>query len=67
MNEYPKMLYRAGWDDLSQNVVVNDAEEEEKARSEGFKNLSDAKDTSKVEDTPKKGRPAKTGVSHVNN
>lgn len=39
--EYPKQLYRSGWDDLSDSVVVNDAAEEEAARAEGFKMLDE--------------------------
>ena len=39
--EYPKQLYRKGWDDLSDSVVANDEAEEEAARADGFKMLSD--------------------------
>ena len=52
--EYPKQLYRKGWDDLSDSVVVNDAAEEEAARADGFKMLSE-----EGEEAPKRGRKAK--------
>lgn len=39
--EYPKQLYRSGWEDLSDTVVVNSPEEEEGAREDGFKMLSE--------------------------
>ena len=53
--EYPKQLYRQGWDDLSDSVVVNDAAEEEAARADGFKMLSEEDG----EEAPKRGRKAK--------
>ena len=40
--EYPKQLYRKGWDDLSDTVVVDSAEDEESARVAGFKMLSES-------------------------
>lgn len=40
--EYPKQLYRKGWDDLSDTVVVDNAEDEESARVAGFKMLSES-------------------------
>ena len=52
--EYPKQLYRSGWEDLSDSVVVNDAAEEEAARAEGFKGLDE-----EGEAAPKRGRKAK--------
>ena len=39
--EYPKQLYRKGWDDLSDSVVVENDDEEDAARAEGFKMLSE--------------------------
>jgi hypothetical protein len=39
MNEYPKMLYGSGWDDLSDNVVVDNEEEEAMAREDGYTDL----------------------------
>ena len=41
MQEYPKQLYRKGWDDLSDSIVVDNAEDEAEARIAGFKMLSD--------------------------
>ena len=41
---YPKQLYRKGWDDLSDSVVVNSQEEEDAVRTEGFKMLSEPDD-----------------------
>lgn len=52
--EYPKQLYRKGWDDLSDSVVVENDDEEDAARSEGFKMLSE-----EGEEAPKRGRKAK--------
>ena len=52
--EYPKQLYRKGWDDLTDSVVVNDVEEEEAVRAEGFKMLSEEDG----EEAPKRGRKA---------
>lgn len=54
-HEYPKQLYRKGWDDLTDSVVVNDVEEEEAVRAEGFKMLSEEDG----EEAPKRGRKAK--------
>lgn len=51
MQEYPKILYRKGWDDLNDNVVVFDSEQERKAELEGFKSLT--------ETVKKRGRKAK--------
>jgi hypothetical protein len=53
MNEYPKQLYRKGWDDLSDSVVVESPEEEGDARQQGFKMLSEPVEA------PKAGRKAK--------
>ena len=52
--EYPKQLYRKGWDDLSDSVVVENEDEEDAARAEGFKMLSE-----EGEEAPKRGRKAK--------
>lgn len=40
-SEFPKQLYRKGWDDLSDTIVVDDAEGEEQARVAGFKMLAE--------------------------
>ena len=53
--EYPKQLYRKGWDDLSDSVVVENEDEEDAARAEGFKMLSEEGG----EEAPKRGRKAK--------
>ena len=50
--EYPKQLYRKGWDDLSDSVVVENDDEEDAARAEGFKMLSDEAE----EEAPKPAR-----------
>ena len=52
--EYPKQLYRQGWEDLSDSVVVENDDEEDAARAEGFKMLSE-----EGEEAPKRGRKAK--------
>ena len=52
--EYPKQLYRKGWDDLSDSVVVENDDEEDAARAEGFKMLSE-----EGEEAPKRGRKPK--------
>lgn len=39
--EFPKQLYRKGWEDLSDTIVVNSSEEEDAARKDGFKMLSE--------------------------
>ena len=53
-HEYPKQLYRKGWDDLSDSVVVENEDEEDAARAEGFNMLSE-----EGEEAPKRGRKAK--------
>jgi hypothetical protein len=40
-SEFPKQLYRSGWDDLTDTIVVDDAEGEEQARVAGFKMLAE--------------------------
>ena len=52
--EYPKQLYRKGWEDLSDSVVVENDDEEDAARADGFKMLSE-----EGEEAPKRGRKAK--------
>ena len=52
--EYPKQLYRQGWEDLSDSVVVENDDEEDAARADGFKMLSE-----EGEEAPKRGRKAK--------
>lgn len=52
--EYPKQLYRKGWEDLTDTIVANDEAEEEAARADGFKMLSE-----EGEEAPKRGRKAK--------
>lgn len=37
--EYPKQLYRQGWDDLTDTVRVHTPAEEEAARRDGFRML----------------------------
>lgn len=34
--EYPKQLYRKGWDDLTDTIVVDNDEQEGEARASGF-------------------------------
>lgn len=41
-NEYPKQLYRKGWDDLSDSILVENAKEEGDARQNGFKMLTES-------------------------
>ena len=53
--EYPKQLYRQGWDDLSDSVVVENEDDEDAARADGFKMLSEEDG----EEAPKRGRKAK--------
>ena len=53
-HEYPKQLYRKGWDDLSDSVVVENEDDEDAVRAEGFKMLSE-----EGEEAPKRGRKAK--------
>ena len=54
-HEYPKQLYRKGWDDLTDSVVVESEDEEAAARAEGFKMLSEEDG----EEAPKRVRKAK--------
>ena len=54
-HEYSKQLYRKGWDDLSDSVVVENEDDEDAARAEGFKMLSEEDG----EEAPKRGRKAK--------
>ena len=41
MKEYPKSLYAKGWSDLSAHRIVKDAAEEDAARADGFKHMSE--------------------------
>lgn len=62
MQEYPKQLYRKGWDDLSDSVVVENESEEAEARVAGFKMLSEG-DEAQPDDQEapaKRGRKPKT-------
>lgn len=54
MQDYPKALYRDGWNDLSACVVVLDAAEEAHARKEGYRMLNEP-----AEPAPKRGRKPK--------
>ena len=54
MQDYPKALYRDGWNDLSACVVVLDAAEEAHARKEGYRMLNEPD-----EPAPKRGRKPK--------
>ena len=60
--EYPKQLYRSGWDDLTDTIVVSDADAEGDARQAGFRMLSDP-DEQVEDDAPeapkRRGRPPK--------
>ena len=56
MTEYPKQLYRKGWADLSDTIVVNSQDEEDAVRVEGFKMLGEE---SEQENAPKRGRKPK--------
>ena len=62
--EYPKALYLRGWDDLDACVTVQNAEQEEAARAEGYRGLSEPVAAPPVSDdspdAPKRrGRPPK--------
>jgi len=63
--QYPKQLYRSGWDDLTDTIVVHDEDEEGEARQNGFRMLSDPDEQAEqAEDgepeAPKRrGRPPK--------
>lgn len=54
-HEYPKQLYRKGWDDLTDSVVVENEDEEGAARADGFKMLYEEDG----EEAPKRVRKAK--------
>jgi hypothetical protein len=45
MQEFPKVLYGKGWDDISDFVVVIDEDEEKKARDSGYAALNEARPT----------------------
>lgn len=62
--EYPKALYRAGWDDLDASVTVHSAQEESSARAEGYRGLSEPVEAvGEGDDAPgapkRRGRPPK--------
>jgi hypothetical protein len=40
-HEYPKALYLRGWDDLDACVTVHSVEQEEEARADGYRMLSE--------------------------
>lgn len=40
MQEFPKMLYRGGWADLSDQRIVADADAEADARADGYADLA---------------------------
>ena len=50
MIDYPKMLYLAGWEALSQSVVVSDGKGELAARALGYRSLGEP--TSAAKDEP---------------
>ena len=61
MTEYPKQLYRKGWGDLTDTIVVNSQDEEDAVRVEGFKMLgeeAEGEGEAKAE-APKRGRNPK--------
>lgn len=61
--EYPKALFRSGWDDLADCMVVLDADGERDARNAGFRSLAapvDESPSESVAEAPKRrGRPPK--------
>lgn len=62
MNEYPKMLYRSGWSDLDDCVIVHDMEQEGVANDGGFVPLGPIDAEKEQEDEapkPRRGRPKK--------
>jgi hypothetical protein len=52
--EYPKSLYWPGWEDLSATIVVNDKDEEKKARKSGFKMMAEFGSPAEVTPDPSK-------------
>lgn len=57
--EYPKQLYRQGWEDLTDTIVANDEAEEEAARADGFKMLSEeGEEAPKPARAPRKAKAA---------
>lgn len=63
--EYPKQLYRSGWDDLADTIIVSDPDAEDDARQAGFRMLSDPDEQAEQaeDDAPeapkRRGRPPK--------
>lgn len=61
--DYPKQLYRSGWDDLTDTIVVQGADEEGDSRAAGFRMLSeppdDPVDIGEPEAPKRRGRPPK--------
>lgn len=49
---YPLALYRAGWDDLSDFVVVHNEDAEADARREGYRMLSEPVEPPRPAPTP---------------
>ena len=45
MNEYPKILYGSGWEDLSRHIIVVDEEDEKLARGVGFDDLPELEES----------------------
>lgn len=65
---YPMMMYRRGWEDIHDNIVVHDEEGEKSARLSGFKHMEEFSSGSVVAETPqidnnattkRRGRPPK--------
>jgi hypothetical protein len=62
--EFPKALYLRGWDDLDACVTVQNAEQEQDARAQGYRSLAEPpvelEAGGDAPDAPKRrGRPAK--------
>ena len=54
--EYPKVLYRKGWDDTTDCMIVYDAKGEADVRSSGFSDLGDHNGM-QIEKTPEEVKP----------
>ncbi|HQU89124.1 MAG TPA: hypothetical protein PK620_10190 [Denitromonas sp.] len=63
--EYPKMLYRSGWSDLNDCVIVYDEAQEDVANESGFVALGsiaeepEPAEEEQAEAKPRRGRPRK--------